>query len=274
MKNHFLILFLFTCSISFACSCSPPKSILEFYNATYVFEGEIVSKVYAEDAQTYTVRFAITEHYKNGEQPKELSFVLKSEEFYTNESTSCDWSANKGEKWLVYAHLNDIDLLSFDGMCSNSKRIDYHGISDDEQKVLDNGNSFVIGNYAYQNESGFNYTTPVTNIDSILKGAKKGNYKHTFTSIKIHIDKKGNLQNVASENHYPIEYDSNFGLAKGFINTVHEPSSDFEKEAIRIAKNIKKWEIKYHKKTKIPVSQIYNIIFTYDKKTNTWSYEL
>lgn len=274
MKNYFSIILLFTCSLSFACDCSPSKPILEFYNAVYVFEGDIVSKVYAEDAQTYTVRFVITKHYKDGEKPEELSFVLKSEAFYTGESNSCDWSANKDEKWLVYAHLGNDDTLSFDGMCSNSKRINYSKINDDEQKVLDNGNDFILGNYMYYKEVGFNYTMPITDIDSILKKNKTKYNKSYFIVIGIFIDKAGNLQAVFGEKQYMLKYNQLFGLITGFFDVQYTAVNSFEKEALEIAKKIKKWEVKYHLKTKTPVAQVRDIIFQYDTKTNTWSYEL
>lgn len=132
MRYFFLLFFCFI-KVN-ACDCQTPNSLLEFYEAEYVFEGTITSKIYAKDLQTYTVTFDISKHYKNGAKPETLNFILKSEEKYTNESSSCDWSVGVNEEWLVYAHLGNGELLHFDGICSNSRRIDLCPISESDQK--------------------------------------------------------------------------------------------------------------------------------------------
>ncbi|WP_430409131.1 hypothetical protein [Kordia sp.] len=274
MKNHFSILFFFICSLSFACDCTAPNSALEFYNASYVFEGRTFSKIYARDFQTYIITFEITKHYKDGAKPTTLSFILDSEEEYTGKSSSCDWSVESNEEWLVYAHLGNDDLLHFDGICSNSRRIDLSPIHESDQKKLDLGNTFKIENYIYQFEYGFTYSKPITDVNSIIATSKKGDYKNNFTVIKLYINKNGELQSVSSTKEFHVIYDSIFKLPIEFVSKKNIPSNDFEKEAIEIAKKIKKWEIKYHKKTKLPVAQIRNIIFQYDKEKNKWSYEL
>ena len=266
MKHIYLILsFLFT-SFTFACVCDTLNPALEFYSAEYVFEGTIVSKVYAKDFQTYTATFEISKHYKDGAKPETLSFIMKSESQYTNEWTSCDWSVKNGQKWLVYAHLGNDKLLYFDAMCLNSKNIDYYATIDSKQKILDNGNEFEIQDYIYYLEYGFTTPKPITNVDSIIKTAKIKEYKNTFTVIKLHVDDKGVLQSVVSYRNYAaIKKDKIFNLPYA-IEVIEYPSlSDFEKEAIEVAKKIKKWEIKYHKKTKIPVSYFKSVIFQYGR---------
>ena len=103
-KTIFLVVLIFSFFKTNACSCDIPKPILEFESAEYVFEGKVISKIYAKDSLTYTVTFDITKHYKNSDYPKTLELKFKSEEKYTGEWTSCDWNVNKNENWLVYAY--------------------------------------------------------------------------------------------------------------------------------------------------------------------------
>ncbi|EDP97011.1 hypothetical protein U8527_01680 [Kordia algicida OT-1] len=274
MKHFIVALFLLFTSYLFACDCDAKKPILEFYNAEFVFEGEIVSKVYAEDAQTYTVRFVITKHYKDGEKPEELSFVLKSEELYTDISTLCDWNVEVRERWLVYAHRNKKGALNFSYYCSNSKKPDFSAIGENEQEVLENGNDFILENYIYENENGFTNPKPLTDVAAVLKSGKKDNYENTFAVIKIHVDKEGYLKAVTTDRDYnALKIDKIFDLLYSFTVDENMAVSNFEKEAIRLSKKIYKWEIKYHKKSNIPVSYIKPVIFQYDKKNHTWSYE-
>ncbi|WP_407557720.1 hypothetical protein [Winogradskyella sp. 4-2091] len=169
MKKRILtILTILISAITFACGCGIPKPILEFESAEYVFEGKVISKIYANDSLTYTVTFKISKHYKKGDNPATIEFTFKSEGKYTGEWTSCDWSVNKEEFWLVYADLWK-EKLTFGYFCSNSKPLDRKTISEKEQNVLNNGNSFKLENYIYQSETEFNFTKPISNIDSILK---------------------------------------------------------------------------------------------------------
>ena len=178
---------------AFACSCEVSKPALEFYSAEYVFEGKAVSKVYASDALTYTITFNILKHYKNGNQPKTLDFTIKSEGEYTGEWTSCDWNVELGENWLVYARFRN-NKLTFEYYCSNSRPLDKKIISEKEQSVLDNGNAFKLENYIYFVENNFNYTVPITNVDSVLKLGNIKNYEKPHTFLKLLIDDKGYLK--------------------------------------------------------------------------------
>ncbi|MEJ8757392.1 hypothetical protein WG947_10315 [Pontibacter sp. H259] len=127
MKKLLLLLLLLP-SYTFACDCDPPSVALEFVHAKYVFWGTVVEKEYARDSLTYTVTFTIDRHFKkNKDKPKTLKFTEKSEGKITGHYTSCDYSVNKGEKWLVYAN-NYKDALVFDDICSNSNR--YGQLSD------------------------------------------------------------------------------------------------------------------------------------------------
>ena len=106
MKKLILTIFASLISVlSFACDCIDINPILEFYSSEYVFEGKIISKVYAKDSLTYKVTFDIYKHYKNGDSPKILDFDVTTEGKYTGQWNSCEWSAEKNENWLVYAYL-------------------------------------------------------------------------------------------------------------------------------------------------------------------------
>ncbi|QHI34987.1 hypothetical protein IMCC3317_03330 [Kordia antarctica] len=275
MKYIVIITTLLFTSVAFACSCDSPNPALEFYDSEYVFERTVISKIYAKNFQTYTVTFDISRHYKNGATPETLSFILKSESKYTNEWTSCDWSVQSDQKWLVYAYLGNDELLNFDGICSNSRRIDCYPTNDSKQKILDNGNDFVLGNYIYRHEYGFTHPKPITEIDSIIELGKKQIYKNTFAVVKMYVDKNGNLQGVInSKNYSAFKIDKIFNLPYEYNPKEKIELSEFEKEAIEVAKKIKKWEIKYHKKTGLAVAYITSIIFQYDTISMKWSYEL
>jgi hypothetical protein len=168
-KTIFLVVLIFSFFKTNACSCDIPKPILEFESAEYVFEGKVISKIYAKDSLTYTVTFDITKHYKNSDYLKTLEFKFKSEEKYTGEWTSCNWNVNKNENWLVYAYYWK-DKLTFGYYCSNSKPIGERIISEKEQKILNNGNEFEIDKYTFTNLDGhFTDAKPKINLDSILR---------------------------------------------------------------------------------------------------------
>lgn len=272
MKKYVLLIVFFSVK-ALACDCDAPTPVLEFHDAKYVFEGVIKTKEYAKDFQTYTITFDVDKHYKDGLEPEYMEFTLPSEETYTDKTTSCDWSVNAGERWLVYAKEREGNLV-FGYYCSNSKRLDYRKINDKEQKVLNHGNDFKLDQYIYESQHGFTKPKPISNIDAIIKNAKNKDYKSSFTVVKMYIDKRGDLQFVSGSGDFFYEKDSVFNLPKKFIKNEFRPSSEFEKEAISLVKKLPKWEIKYHKKTKIPVAYIQNIILQYDKVRKKWTYEL
>lgn len=273
---RYLIITLFFFSLkSLAIDCEKPSFILEFYEAECVFEGIITSEMETVDELNYVVTFDIKKHYKKSSNPKSLQFTLKLKNTY-NESDSCvDRPIRLGEKWLVYAYKDENHELKFNFYCSNTKPIfTKDSISEEEQRILDNGNEFSLEKYTYEFQDNFTKTNPKEEIENALKEAKIKNYKKTVTKLIIKIDKEGVLESVTNEENYSVIVDGNFNLIKSFKVASEKQLFDFDSEAIAIVKKIKKWEIKYHKKTKIPVAYIKSIIFQYDRKTNAWSYEL
>lgn len=273
-KRIITILTILFSTFTFACSCDIPKPILEFQSAEYVFQGKVISKIYAKDSLTYTVTFKISKHYKKSDNPATLEFTFKSEEKYTGEWTSCDWAVNNDENWLVYADYWN-EKLTFGYFCSNSKPLERKSISQNEQKILDNGNSFKLENYIYEIEYGFIYKKkPISNIDSVLKTGKNKNYEKPYTWLKLYIDKKGNLNTVTTNNGFVFKRDSIFNLITELKINLRKPLTEFEKDAIELVKKVPKWEIKKHKKKNIPVPYIRHLSIEYDKEKKEWKYEL
>ncbi len=274
MKKPILtILTILISALTFACSCDKINPIIEYYSSDYVFEGKIISKVYAKDSLTYKVTFDISKHYKNGDFPKTLEFDVTAEGEYIGQWTSCDWRAKKNQNWLVYAYKHNGNL-TFSGMCSNSKVTDNRPIGLREQKMLDNGNSFKIENYIFEYESGFNYCENITDINSILEKGKIKEYKTQTTLLNVSIDSNGNLKSVTRQRELIRKKDSIFNLTIGIGDANRKPITEFEKDAIELIGLVKKWEIKKHEQTGINVPYIRHIWVYYDLKTNKWSYEL
>lgn len=244
MKVVFIILFFFYYSIDvLGCSCDNPKPALEFYSSDYVFEGKAISKTYATDSLTYTVKFEVLKHYKDEDKPKFMDYELRAEGEITGQFTSCDWSVDIGEKWLVYSDLYK-GAQSFSFYCSNSQPINNErSIFPSHQKVLDNGNTIDLSRYRFVYQDA----KPATNLDSIVSiyNLKKLDLKEkTFASVYIDVDKKGNLTCV---NLHPREtsemeiVDTIFGLNIP-KNKFVEPRNRFEVVALEIANKVKKWE--------------------------------
>ena len=251
MRTRFIfIIFIFTTIKSFACSCDTPKPAIEFYESTYVFEGEVINKVYASDSLTNTITFEISRHYKDGDYPKQLKFQLNSEAEVTGLYSSCYWTAKEGEKWLVYAKTIDGEL-NFQFYCSNSKPLGRLKINPREQKVLDNGNKLDLTKYRY-NQIG----NPITNIDSIEKLYKKYKFNPSNSAfIWVDVNEKGKLEraNLLPRNERKFEIvDTIFGMNK-FKNERQKPRNDFEKIAVEMANKIKNWEKFYYLDLKKPI---------------------
>ena len=280
MKKQILtILTILISAFTFACDCSETNPIMEFYSSEYVFEGKIISKIYAKDSLTYKITFDISKHYKNGDLPEKLEFEVfskgrfNSEGKYIGKGSNCDPYPEKGENWLVYTKRYK-GKFHFPNICSNSKNTDYRQIRINEQKILDNGNSFKLKNYIYQFEHGFNYTKPITDIDSVLKAGKIKDYERPFTWLKLFIDENGNLNSVTTHIGYQLKTDSIFNLPTEFKIKLRKPLTEFEEDAIELLKKIPKWEIKKHKKTNIPVPYIRHLAIEFDKEKKEWKYEL
>jgi hypothetical protein len=262
-KTIFLVIFIFSFFKTNACSCETPKPIIEFESSEFVFEGKVISKVYAKDYLTYTITFEISNHYKGSKNPKTLKFTLKSEEKYTGEWTSCDWNVNKNENWLVYAYYWK-DKLTFGYYCSNSKPIGKRVISKSEQKVLNNANSFEIDKYTFTNLDGqFTSAKPKVDLDSILRNYRDKNYGEEYNenrvNIVVDIDKNGNLisANLTSKEHMSIEnneiIDSIYNLNKPKNIEIRKAETNFEKDILKIVKEMKIWEKTFIERTKTSV---------------------
>lgn len=258
---------------AFSCDCEVPKPALEFFSAEYVFEGKAISKIYSSDSLTYKITFDILRHYKKGNEPKTLEFTLNSEGEYTGIWTSCDWNVEIGENWLVYANRRN-NKLTFGYFCSNSKQIDKRIISEKEQRALNNGNSFRLENYIYFVENNFNYTKPITNVDSILKLGKIKIYEKPHTFLRLLIDDKGQLKKVTTNSGYEIKTDTLFNLTTEFNISIKKPLTEFQKDAMGLVSKISKWEIKRHKESNIPVNYIRGFSIAFDNETQKWKYEL
>lgn len=274
MKNIFVLILLLIYSKGIACDCSTPSAAIEFYEAEFVFTGKIISKKYSKNNLTYTITFQIDRHYKkNSSNPKLLKFTLKSDKNPNLTVTSCDWKVNKGEVWLVYARRYGKELL-FDYYCTNSMRLTNGKIPQGYQKLLENGNLFKIDDYIYQFEDCFNDTRPLSNIDSIFKQEKGKEYDKAFTGLELLIDKKGDLMSIVPSNQLIMMNDSVFYLVKNFIIEKDAKLTEFQKDAINVAFKVKKWEIKKHRKTRVPVSYFKHLNIEYDKKEMLWKYDL
>ena len=273
-KNVLFFLVLFCSSEIFACDCDPVNATLEFYESEYVFKG-VAEKIYAQDSLTYTVDFKVYKHYKqNSKNPKKLTFKLSNMRSSEMMITSCDWSVNEGQAWLIFAKKNSSGDLKFSGMCSNSRILDKRSLSEGEEEMLVKTNDFKLDNYIIFKERGFTYTRPKTNIDSIIKEAKIRDYEKSYVGLNLYIDSKGNLIDVISRKNLHRVLDFTCRLTKEVTNANEKPLSLFEKDAIALMLKVKKWEIKKHKKTDVAVSYVRHIILTYDKEKKKWSYEL
>ena len=271
MKYIFKILLMFFSLGSFACDCELPNATLEFYKSELVFEGEIISKIVHQDSLNYTIIFKIDKTYKGSNKFNKISFTFNYQK--KGHYDSCYWEACEDQKWLVYAH-NWKEKLTFGYNCSNSKPLDRRIISKNEQNILDNGNSFKLENYFYNREKDFNYTKPISNIDSILKNGKIKEYEKPFTWLKVFVDKEGNLNSVTTSFGYKFKTDSIFNLPSEFEIKLRKPLTEFEKDAIALVKKVEKWEIKRHNKTNIPVHYIQHIAIEFDEIKKKWKYEL
>ena len=258
----FFIIFISTTIKSFACSCETPKPAIEFYESTYVFEGEVIDKVYASDSLTNIITFEISKHYKVGDYPKQLKFQLNSEEEVTGLYSSCYWTAEKGEKWLVYAKEIDGEL-KFHFYCSNSKPLERLKIYPTEQKVLNNGNNLDLTNYRY-NHSG----DPISSIDSLQKLYEKYKFDPSnFAFIWVDVNENGRLEraNLVPRNERKFEIiDTIFDMNK-FKNEPQKPRTKFEEIAVEIANKIKTWEKYYILDLKIPVKYRSGILIEVNK---------
>lgn len=242
----------------FACDCPVPKPAVEFAYSDYVFEGVVSSKKYASDSLTYTITFDILKHYKTSNTPAQLNFTLRSEGGST--WTSCDWSVEKDEKWLIYAY-HYKGKLTFGYYCSNSRPLGEREIGKIEQKILNNGNKLDIDKYKFTIIDGFDsQARPKANVDSILTLYQQKNYQDDRIDIIVDIDKEGNLEAANLEprtfKERPADkvIDSIFNLNKPRNIQIREPESRAEKDLLELVRNLKKWDKTYLPFSKKPIA--------------------
>ncbi|WP_397364260.1 hypothetical protein [Olleya sp. R77988] len=255
--KRLIILFLFVTVKSYACDCKTPKTALEFFESEYVFKGKVTEKTYSNDLSTYTIKIDVLVHYKKSDSiPNHFYFTFNS--IHNLEKTSCDFFIDKYEELLIYGKNND-NKLSFNLFCSNTKIITNKEINEKELLVLQNGNDFNLNNYIFNNDtSGFSFSRPLINIDSILLNVNKASFNKTsFVIIMLDMDEKGNLlkTNLMPRNE-TLEFeikDSIFNLNIIKNKRYRKPENDFEKFALELIQIIKQWEPVIHQKSNLKV---------------------
>ncbi len=246
MKKSLLILsFLFLTKLSFGCMCSPPNIFLEFYTSKYVFTGKVISKTYSSDSLTYTFTINIDKHYKDGDKPKSLSFTWPSEAYLRKVSVSdCDYDVSVGNYLLVFASIRN-GKLNFGLICSNSA---YHGPTTSQKEELENANSFNIMDFHINFDySLFNDTKPVTDIDRLIIPYKNKNYEGEGVIIMFDVDTSGkvtksNIWNASDK--VVFNRPNSRAYLFDIINKKYtEPKNQLEKDALKIASKIKRWQV-------------------------------
>jgi hypothetical protein len=274
LKFLYILIIFFSFSLKiFACECNVPSTVEEFTTSDYVFEGIVVSKKYSKDYLTYKITFKILKHYKNGNNPKNLSFVLTSESRYTKNVTSCNWDVNINEKWLVYVNKSSDGELYFSKYCSNSQQINsplYYRY----QRWLDNVKKLKLDDFIYDNEFRTNFSVSYSPVDSIFKNGLKKEYDDKYIGLYLLIDKEGNLKSANMQNQLIPIYDSIYNLKKDIQIVPTIQISEFAKDAIELILNVKKWEIRRIPVSKIPISYIQFIGIYYEANEKKWKYEL
>ncbi|MFC2186256.1 hypothetical protein ACFCT7_02985 [Fulvivirgaceae bacterium LMO-SS25] len=267
------ILILLGFNQAFACSCDMPLTTLEFYSSDIVFEGRVISKIYAEDSLTYTATLEIIKNYKNQSQLQTVTINRPAEGEITGTFTSCDWHIKLGETWLIYAEL-DGSRISFDYMCSNSMPTSSRKINQYDQKILDNGKDLDLQKFFIEDDFYFNPVNPKLNFDSIVSAAKPKDYENELALIDLAIDEKGKLINLASRKSLLVQKDSIFGLPISFSINKDRINNQLERDAVELLSQFDTWEIKRHNKTNLPVKYFQGVVVRYNKKENSWTYEL
>lgn len=273
MKFLIILALILTTSLKIkACDCSPPKEILEFYGAKYVFEGEIISKDYAKDSLTYTLTFRVDKHHKNGEQPKFMKFTKQSEGRYIGVVTSCDEDFNVGERWLVFAKTYQ-NRLVFGSNCSNSRI----GLTKETIDLLKRANEFKLGShfYNYHITDLFSYEMPSYNLDSALKKVNAKKFKPgQGVVIMLDIDTNSTIltRNIYDNSLVRRDKSTKWGLYQVINEKPDRPLNDFEKRMLKFSKKIKSWPVTYFKPTNEKVNTRKYLTFRIDKKGNlVWS---
>ncbi len=265
----FICLFLFVLPLNlFSCSCDTDYSLFEYTGSKYVFQGKIISKVYAKDKKKYKVIFEVIKHYKNSNDPDKIEFELDAEERYTGKWSSCDFSVSVGETWLIFAHEN-LGYMYFSEMCSNSRRIDVSPLNNYEIIAYENAKNFNSDDYIFQFEllSGFNNTK----LTTVLKAKSLTTNKNLKALLLLKINKEGTREQIFINKELLFKKDSIFNLTTEISQNKNYSPSPFENEAVEIVKNIKDFKIKKYVKTNTKISYLSYVLISYDSETYEWT---
>lgn len=251
MKKIFLILCLFFSLEIWTCSCEYIPPIVEFLNSDYVFKAKIENI-----SKENLISFEVLETYKGTIHQQKIealtSFMKK---------TSCEWEAQKGEIWLVFAR-KEGETFRFSSVCSNSKKVsaDYNGM---EFK------KFNFDDFIFEDYWGFSsIDLSSINLQKLEKFSQKSSAK-----LVLWIDKNGQLMEVGANKNAFAErfYDEESGLlTKKFKFSNFFPLNDFEKTSIEILKKIKKFPQKIYLKEKKSVDYLIYIEIFYNEKQKKW----
>ena len=238
-----------------ACDCDLPNKVLDFMASKYVFKGKIVSKEFAPDSLTYSVVFEVLEHYKKGEQPKQLKYEVAAPD-----NSSCSWEVFVGQTLMIFSKVwRGKDVFSL--MCSNSGRVDPEIL-----RMAENWEQFNIDEFSFSDREGFDLTParPEMDIDSLLSKYKSKDYSKYDNGnwyfqeqawISVDIDREGNVKQVRVFGHhwetrYWFEKDSIFPARKYSTLKQANDLSEFEQDMLREIKKIRKYSPVYLKRYK------------------------
>lgn len=249
------------------------KEIFSFNDAKYVFTGKIASKVYAKDSLTYVVTFNIYKHYKKAKSyPQNIKMKFESESKYTHIESCCgDFSCKVGDEWLIFADKPN-SKSPFYRMGVNSQSIENGKISEKLEKIFEKVKTFNINDYIFESGDSFNYCRNVTDIKNILRSAKVKCYPKDATVLSCLINKNGKLKLVKVKKGIVVVRDTIFDLITRIEDKKGYPISEFEKDAIKLLKKVKRWEIKKDSKTGKGVCYIKDIFIYCDFESKKWGY--
>lgn len=251
MKRFFLILCLIFSLEMWACSCKYIPPIIEFLNSEYVFKAKIENI-----SKENLISFEVLEIYKGTIHQQKIEALTSF-----MKETSCEWEAQKGEIWLVFAR-KEGETFSFSSVCSNSKEVsvDYDGM---EFK------KFNFDDFIFEDYWGF---SPIDlssiNLQKLEKFSQKSSAK-----LVLWIDKNGQLLKAnASKNFFPQKFrDEELGLfTKKIQFSNFFPLNHFEKTSIEILKKIKKFPQKIYLKEKKSVDYLIYVEIFYDEEQKKW----
>ena len=283
--KYALITFLLLPLYSLACSCDPPPVALEFLQSKYVIWGSVIEKEYAADSLTYAVTLRIDKHFKtNKAKPEKLTFTQNAEGRYTGNYTSCDFSVNEGESWLVYAYEYKGEL-TFGYFCSNSKPYSsFESIRKEELEILNLGNGIdlnkiifertAIRNIAYSEE--YQKPKPKIPLDTLLAQVDSELYSGLddshFENFIINIDTKGKISIVAVHRRQKnFEIKRVYDIMYPAYTSIDSLNTKLQNEIIDAIKKGKVWEPASFMGSKVNSQVHLQVYFKKNKKPYTSS---